>query len=83
MDSLAPSPPNTHVWSPHLPPWARLRDRDSGESDAAFAAGIALKSLDDLVRAELPWAGCWRQRLALRGVTTRKCWICPTFENVW
>ena len=17
------------------------------------------------------------------GVTTRKCWICPTFENVW
>ena len=20
---------------------------------------------------------------ALTGVTTRKCWICPTFENVW
>ncbi len=19
----------------------------------------------------------------LFGVTTRKCWICPTFENVW
>ena len=19
----------------------------------------------------------------LKGVTTRKCWICPTFENVW
>ena len=66
MDSLAPSPPTPLVWSPHLPPWARLRDRDSGESDAAFAAGIALKSLDDLVRADLLWAGCWRQRLALR-----------------
>ena len=19
----------------------------------------------------------------IEGVTTRKCWICPTFENVW
>lgn len=21
--------------------------------------------------------------MAYTGVTTRKCWICPTFENVW
>lgn len=49
-----------------LPAWASARQHDLGETDAAFAAGIALKSLDDLVRADLPWAGCWRQRLALR-----------------
>ncbi|MEO2038279.1 MAG: DUF1403 family protein, partial [Martelella sp.] len=36
------------------------------EADAAFSAGIALKSLDDLVRAEPAWAGCWRERQALK-----------------
>ncbi|MGV1833118.1 DUF1403 family protein [Agrobacterium vitis] len=36
------------------------------ESDAAFGAGIALKSLDDLIRADPPWLGCWRDRLALK-----------------
>ncbi len=36
------------------------------ESDAAFAAGIALKTLDDLMRTDPPWLGCWRDRLALR-----------------
>ncbi|WP_244667909.1 DUF1403 family protein [Rhizobium sp. P007] len=36
------------------------------EADAAFAAGIALKSLDDLVRSEPVWAGCWRARQALQ-----------------
>ncbi len=49
-----------------LPAWASVRVRDLSEGDAAFAAGIALKSLDDLVRANAAWAGCWRQRLALR-----------------
>ncbi|WP_407071943.1 DUF1403 family protein [Rhizobium subbaraonis] len=28
--------------------------------------GIALKSLDDLIRADPPWLGCWRDRLALK-----------------
>lgn len=51
---------------PPLPAWANPRALDLGEADAAFAAGIALKSLDDLVRSEPAWAGCWRQRLALR-----------------
>ncbi|WP_132077755.1 DUF1403 family protein [Sinorhizobium americanum] len=53
---------------PLLPAWATLRqhDLDEAEADAAFAAGVALKSLDDLVRAEPAWAGCWRQRLALK-----------------
>ncbi len=51
---------------PLLPAWASPRAPDLGEADTAFAAGIALKSLDDLVRSEPAWGGCWRQRLALR-----------------
>lgn len=42
------------------------RARDLSEGDAAFAGGIALKSLDDQVRVGPAWAGCWRQRQALR-----------------
>nr|WP_234893669.1 DUF1403 family protein [Agrobacterium vitis] len=54
------------TWAPRLPPWTRPRAHDITESDAAFAAGIALKSLDDLIRADPPWLGCWRDRLALK-----------------
>lgn len=42
------------------------RGRDITECDAAFAAGTALKSLDDLIQANPPWLGCWRDRLALK-----------------
>jgi len=49
-----------------LPGWARLRGPDLTDADAAFVAGIALKSLDDLVRSEPPWAGCWSERQALK-----------------
>ncbi len=66
MDSFAPSTPNGLAWSPRVPGWALPRGRDINETDAAFAAGIALKSLDDLIRAELPWLGCWHDRLALK-----------------
>lgn len=66
MDSLAPDTPNASVWSSHLPRWTRPRALDVTESDAAFAAGIALKSLDDMLRADPPWIGCWRDRLALK-----------------
>lgn len=66
MDSLAPSAPTTPTWPPRLPDWTRPRAHDITEFDAAFAAGIALKSLDDLIRADPPWLGCWRDRLALR-----------------
>jgi hypothetical protein len=66
MDSLAPSAPTTAAWSSRLPAWALSRGRDISESDAAFAAGIALKSLNDLIRADPPWLGCWRDRLALK-----------------
>ncbi|WP_160011210.1 DUF1403 family protein [Rhizobium sp. 18055] len=66
MDSLAPSASTAPAWSPRLPGWALPRGRNTCEIDAAFAAGIALKSLDDLIRADPPWLGCWRDRLALK-----------------
>ncbi|MBO0134178.1 DUF1403 family protein [Agrobacterium burrii] len=66
MDSLAPSASTAPAWSPRLPGWALPRGRDVNESDAAFAAGIALKSLDDVIRTEPEWVGCWRDRLALK-----------------
>ena len=69
MDSLAPPPLMAPAWSPRLPGWALPRGRDVSETDAAFAAGIALKSLDDLIRADPPWLGCWRDRLALKSAT--------------
>ncbi|WP_234689457.1 DUF1403 family protein [Allorhizobium ampelinum] len=69
MDSLTYSAPTAPIWSPRLPGWALPRSRDTNESDAASAAGIALKSLDDLVRADPPWIGCWRDRLALRSAS--------------
>ncbi|TCV67487.1 DUF1403 family protein [Neorhizobium sp. S3-V5DH] len=73
MDSLAPNTPNASVWSSHLPRWTRSRVHDFTESDAAFVTGIALKFLDDLIRADPPWLGCWRDRLALKsaGVAVR------------
>ncbi|KSV89581.1 DUF1403 family protein [Sinorhizobium sp. GL28] len=61
LQSSSPSLP-----SAQLPPWALPRGREPTEPDAAFAAGIALKSLDDLVKAEPQWAGCWRARQALK-----------------
>jgi len=36
------------------------------DADAAYAAGSALNSLDNLVRNDFVWAGVWRQRLALQ-----------------
>ncbi len=66
MDSLAFTAANTLSPTAPLPAWALPRGRELTEPDAAFAAGIALKSLDDLVRAEPLWAGCWRSRQALK-----------------
>ncbi|TCQ95440.1 DUF1403 family protein [Neorhizobium sp. JUb45] len=66
MDSFAPSAPTAAAWSPRVPEWALPRRHDINETDAAFAAGIALKSLDDLIRANPPWLGCWGDRLALK-----------------
>ena len=66
MDSLTSATTRTALWSTRLPGWALPRSRDLSEPDAAFTAGIALKLLDDLVRADPPWLGCWRDRLALK-----------------
>jgi Protein of unknown function (DUF1403) len=44
-----------------LPPDAPVTD----PNEAVFRAGAALAALDARVRAEAPWAGTWRRRLAL------------------
>ncbi len=66
MESRAATPTNTVMLTAAMPGWVRPRGRDATEADAAFSAGIALKSLDDLVRSEPAWAGCWRNRQALK-----------------
>lgn len=66
MDSITTAQIQHTTWSAHLPGWTLARGRDIDEIDAAFAAGIALKSLDDLIRANPSWLGCWRDRLALK-----------------
>jgi len=69
MDSPAATPTNAVTPTAAMPGWVRPRGRDATEADAAFSAGIALKSLDDLVRFEPVWAGCWRERQALKCAT--------------
>jgi uncharacterized protein DUF1403 len=66
MDSLPLTPSSMPIRLFNLPGWSRSRGRDVSEADAAFAAGIALKSLDDLVQVDPAWAGCWRSRQALK-----------------
>ncbi|MEX4009825.1 MULTISPECIES: DUF1403 family protein [Phyllobacteriaceae] len=51
---------------PIVPGWAVPRGPVTSEAEAAFLAGSALNSLDNLVRSDPPWAGAWRQRLALK-----------------
>ncbi|MXN51623.1 DUF1403 family protein [Shinella sp. AETb1-6] len=73
MDSRVSSPRPAATPVPQLPGWIRSRGGEPNESDAAFAAGVALKALDDLVRSAPVWAGCWRARQALKcaGVAVR------------
>ncbi|MCY0150730.1 DUF1403 family protein [Hoeflea sp. G2-23] len=73
MESPPSVPPSTPIRLSGLPGWARTRGRDLAEADVAFMAGIALKSLDDLVQSDPAWAGCWRSRQALKcaGVAVR------------
>ncbi|MQY46483.1 DUF1403 family protein [Rhizobiales bacterium RZME27] len=66
MNSFARSASALPAWSHRVPGWALSRGRDINETDAAFGAGIALKLLDDLIRADPSWLGCWRDRLALK-----------------
>lgn len=62
MDSPVGSLVTSPTFSVALPGWALPRGREPDELAAAFAAGIALKSLDDLDRSAPAWAGCWRAR---------------------
>ena len=50
-----------------VPGWAIARGPVATTAEAAFLAGAALNCLDNLVRSAPPWAGAWRQRLALKG----------------
>ncbi|MGO7347830.1 DUF1403 family protein [Rhizobium ruizarguesonis] len=65
MDSFTGAHISSPTWSAQLPGWALARGRGIDERDAVFAAGIALKLLDDLVRTNPPWIGGWHDRLAL------------------
>jgi len=66
MDSPVTPLVASPVFPAALPGWTQARGREPDEVSAAFAAGIALKSLDDLVRSAPAWAGCWRSRQALK-----------------
>ncbi len=66
MDSPADQPAPFLARPAVLPAWAMPRGREPDDLGAAFAAGIALKSLDDLVSTAPIWAGCWRSRQALK-----------------
>src|SRR5271157_2921354 len=48
-----------------FPAWARPKNPPESEAEAAFLAGGALSPLDAVVRQNPPWAGVFRQRLAL------------------
>src|SRR5271167_3442765 len=48
-----------------FPGWARPVHSPETEAEAAFLAGAALARLDAIVRDNPPWAGVFRQRLAL------------------
>ena len=65
-------PPRDSPLSPvrPLPAWARVHGPVDDVGEAAFLAGAALSGLDQLVRAAPPWAGAWRQRLALAAAAT-------------
>jgi hypothetical protein len=66
MDSSVTPLVASPVFPAALPGWTLPGGREPDEIAAAFAAGIALKSLDDLVRSTPVWAGCWRARQALK-----------------
>jgi hypothetical protein len=66
MDSPVASLVTAPMFTAPLPGWTLSRGREPDELAATFAAGIALKSLDDLVRSAPVWAGCWRARQALK-----------------
>ena len=63
-DSLGMSRPSAAAPAA-FPPWARALNPPDSDAEAAFLAGAALARLDAIVRENPPWAGVFRQRLAL------------------
>src|SRR5271170_2062638 len=63
-DSFAIPGPSAASATP-LPAWARAKNPPESEGEAGFLAVAALARLDAIVRETPPWAGAWRQRLAL------------------
>jgi hypothetical protein len=49
-----------------MPGWARIEAPITDSDEAAFRAGAALALLDGRARADVPFAGVWRRRLALK-----------------
>lgn len=48
-----------------IPDWAKPDPANASLEGAVFCAAISLKTLDDLVRSDPVWLGCWRMRQAL------------------
>lgn len=64
---IAPPPASQALYFQSFPSWASL-DANAHENAATayLAAGVGLAVLDGFVRQEAPFAGAWRQRLALQ-----------------
>lgn len=68
--SRQPAPASQVSFSvPRVPAWATPRARAEDPVEAAFMAGSALNTLDNLVQAEPQWSGAWRHRLALKAAS--------------
>src|SRR5271170_4540347 len=59
-------PGRSAVSAAAFPAWARAVHATESEAEAGFLAGAALARLDPIARENPPWAGAWRQRLALQ-----------------
>ena len=66
MNRQAAPASNSTIPVPRVPAWAVPRGPVEGDVEAAYMAGSALNSLDNLVRSDAPWLGSWRHRLALK-----------------
>jgi len=67
---------------PSVPSWARPRGPVTNDVEAAFIAGAALDSLDNLVGMAPLWAGAWRHRLALTCAATAVSTVGRTEDEV-
>ncbi len=66
MNQQAPTAVSFAMPVPRVPAWATPCSTIDSDVEAAYMAGSALNSLDNLVRSDVPWLGAWRQRLALK-----------------